>query len=354
MIRPSETSITRVLPLSSDSALRRRFMVVDEPLQGNLRFGLMLEVLDMLAGETALAYVRRFHPEGHVVTAAIDSIRIRHAGDVARDLVFHSSINLVGRTSMEVGIRAEHPGAPPDRIASCYFTMVARSGSGEGATSIPIPPLAYGDDLERHRAEKALARREAHRRELVAASAPPSPEESRLLATLQQAQLEPGFAGLLAGKLVTESWERMYPEQEGVPKTIFGGYLIRRAFELSSICAELVAPDRPVVVAVNRINFFHPVRLDDKLHFTSRVVYTGTTSICVETGIERISRDRTSKAISNICLFTFVNVDRDLMPRPVPKVYPATAAEDASYLEAHRHHQAHLRVREDGVLAMRI
>jgi len=341
--RPNETSISRVLPLSSDPALRRRFMVVDEPMQGNLRFGLMLEVLDLLAGEASLAYVRRFHSEAQVVTAAVDSVRIRHAGDVTRDLVFHARINLVGRTSMEVGIRAEHPGDPPDRIASCYFTMVARSGSGAGATSISVPPLEYGDELERHRAENALARREAYRREQAAASAPPGPEERSLLATLHRDQQEPGFEGLQAGKLVTESWERMYPDQEGVPKTIFGGYLIRRAFELSSICAELVAPDRPVVVAVNRINFFHPVRLDDKLHFTSRVVYTGTTSICVETGIERLSRDRTSKALSNICLFTFVNVDRDLAPRPVPKVYPATAGEDASYLEASRHHQAQLR-----------
>ncbi|HKK02148.1 MAG TPA: acyl-CoA thioesterase, partial [Desulfuromonadales bacterium] len=145
-----------------------------------------------------------------------------------------------------------------------------------------------------------------------------------------------GFNGLLAGKLVADSWERMFPEKENVPTTIFGGYLVRRAYELSSICADLVVPNRPVIVAVNRINFFNPVRLGDKLHYTSRVVYTGKTSVSVEANIERISRDRTSQALSNSCLFTFVNVDKDLSPQPVPTIYPSTYAEDARYLQAYR------------------
>ena len=144
----------------------------------------------------------------------------------------------------------------------------------------------------------------------------------------------------MAGRLVADAWERMYPEQENVPQKIFGGYLIRRAYELSAICSELVAPDRSIIAAVNRINFFHPVRMGDKLHFTSRVVYTNGSFVCVEANIERISRDRTSKALSNSCLFTFVNVDRELVHQPVPPIYPATYAEDARYLAAHRSYQS--------------
>src|SRR5512138_3476897 len=107
MAAPSDTSFSRTLPLSSDAELRRRFMVIDEPLRGNLRFGLLLEVLDTVAEETALEYVRRRHPEARVVTAAVDRIVVRHAADATRDLVFLARINHVGRTSMEVGIRVE-------------------------------------------------------------------------------------------------------------------------------------------------------------------------------------------------------------------------------------------------------
>jgi len=336
MSRPNDTSLYRVLPLGTDLNLRRGYMVVNEPLLGNLRFGRFLEVLDKTAEETALNYVRRFHPEARVVTAAIDEIIIKNAADVTRDIMLSARINHVGRTSMEVGIHVEHPGDPAIHIASCFFTMVARVGVGEQSKSVTIPPLEYIDELEKKRSENAIATRDAHRSEETAAQDPPTREEYELLKRLHQAQEQPDFNGILAGQLVTDSWERMYPDKENVPTTIFGGYLVRRAYELSAICAELVAPNRPVIVAVNRINFFHPVRLGDKLHFTSRVIYTGKTSISIEANIRRISRDRTSQALSNSCQFTFVNVDKELTPQPVPTIYSTTFGEDARYLQAYR------------------
>jgi len=343
MTRPNETSYYQTLPLSTDLALRRRYMVVDEPIPGNLRFGLLLEILDLVAEKTALNYVNRFYPDARVVTAAIDNILVRHAADVTRDIIFHARINHVGRSSLEIGIRVEQPGDPTNHIASCYFTMVARSGMGEGATSVAPPPLEYLDETEQARAKKALSGRDEYRQQQALLTEPPSREEYEMLAALHKAQEEPGFSGLPAGRLVADAWERMYPEQENVPQKIFGGYLIRRAYELSAICSELVAPDRSIVAAVNRINFFHPVRMGDKLHFTSRVVYTSGSFVCVEASIERLSRDRTSKALSNSCLFTFVNVDRELVHQPVPAIYPATYAEDARYLAAHRSYQAIVR-----------
>jgi acyl-coenzyme A thioesterase 9 len=339
MINPVETSCYRTLPISTDPALRRRFMVVDEAIEGNFRFGLLLEELDIMAEQTAIGYVRRFHPEGRVVTAAIDNILVRHAVDVNRDIVLHARINHVGRSSLEIGIRVEHAGDPVTHIASCYFTMVARGGESAGE-SLPLPPLEYRDDLEQRRAQKAISGREEYRQQQASLLEPPSREEFEILSRLHKAQEEPGFSGFTAGRLVTDAWERMYPEQEYVPQRIFGGYLIRRAFELSAICSELVAPDRSIIAAVNRINFFLPVRMGDKLHYTSRVVYTNGSFVCVEANIERVSRDRTVKALSNSCLFTFVNVDTELHHCPVPQIYPNTYQEDSRYLEAHRSYQA--------------
>ncbi|CAH2031944.1 hotdog domain-containing protein [Trichlorobacter ammonificans] len=339
MTTPVETSLHRTLPLTDDLKARRRYMVVDEPVAGNFRFGLLLEDLDIMAEQAALGYARSIHPDAKVVTAAIDNIIVRHVVDIDRDIQIDARINQVGRSSMVVGMRVEHAGNPPTHIASCYFTMVARGGEAAEESRV-LPPLEYRDELEQRRAEKALKERELYRQQQAALKEPPSREEYELLQRLHLAQDDPGFSGLKADRLVVDAWERMYPEQEYVPHRIFGGYIIRRAYELSSICAELVAPNRPIIAAVNRINFFHPVRLGDKLHYTCRVVYTDESFICVEAGIERVSRDRTSKALSNSCLFTFVNVDSDLRHQPVPPIYPTTYAEDARYLAAHRSHRA--------------
>jgi acyl-CoA hydrolase len=342
-MRPSDTDRNQTLDLSRDASLRRRFMVVSEPVQGNLRFGLLLEVLDKVAEETALAYARSVHPEARVVTAAVDNILVRHPADLARDIQCVARINHVGRSSMEVGIRVSQPGDPTLHVASCYFTMVARLGVGDDARSIALPQLEYVGALEEERARRAEERRSEYRAQVSASLAPPSPEEFELLARLHREQEEPGFTGLLAGRQVTDAWERMFPEQENVPRTVFGGFVMRRAYELSAICAELAGPDRPVLAAVNRVNFHHPVRIGDTVHFSSRIVHTAGSLVSVESSIERRSRDRSVRALSNSCLFTFVNVDRQLRPRDALPVYPTTFAEDARLLAARRQHSALLR-----------
>lgn len=348
-MRPIHTSTTRVLALAHDTALRRRFMVVDRPLQGNLRFGLTLEILDALAEDTALSYVRQFQPDARVVTAAIDGIRVLAPADVTRDLLFLARVNYVGRTSLEVGIRVEQNSDPPRHIASCYFTMVARLGEA----SIVIPPLEYGDELERSRLREALERRENNRLREREAQEPPSREEFELLRALRREQHSAG-RGLLARDLVANSWERVYPEQENVPQKIFGGYLVNRAYELASIHAERVASHRPVVAAVNRINFLRPVRIGDVLRFTSRIVYTGRTSIAVDTRIERVGRENTVVDLSNDCMFTFVNVDDDLRPQPVPRIYPTSHDEDTAYLAAYRRSRAHAEWKAESAEAVEI
>src|ERR1035438_9846693 len=98
LTRPIEASLTKTLPLENDQALRRSFIVMDESMSGNFRFGLLLEILDKMAEETSLNYVNRFYPEARVVTAAIDNILVRNPIDVTRDIIFSARINHVGRS----------------------------------------------------------------------------------------------------------------------------------------------------------------------------------------------------------------------------------------------------------------
>ena len=340
-MRPLDTSLERTLPFSTDKKLRRRFMILEKEMPGNIRWGSLLENLDKLAEDIALDYVHQFNPQARVVTAAVDDIALHVPGDITQDVFLRARINYVGNTSMEVGIRVDQDKQANHSLASCYFTMVARMGEGEDAESYSIPPLEYVSDIEKERYEAAKERRKAYRMQLNAFEEPPSKEEYRHLRKLHQAQEEEDFTGLLAGNLIRSNWERMYPEQENVPEKIFGGYVIRRAFELALMHAEKVAPDRPVFVRVNRINFLQPIRIGDKLDFTSRIVYTGNTSLSIEIDIERTSLDQVTKALSNTCVFTFVNVDEEMNPQPVPKVYPTTYAEDERYLKAFRRHKTH-------------
>jgi hypothetical protein len=66
---PHQTSVVRRLKLSTDARLRQRFMVIDEPVKANIRVGLLLELLDKLAEDTALRYAHNVYPNVRVVTA---------------------------------------------------------------------------------------------------------------------------------------------------------------------------------------------------------------------------------------------------------------------------------------------
>lgn len=335
-ITPHDTRHLFVLPFSTDPVLARRFLAKDSNIVGNIRFGKILETLDKVAENTALAYVHRFYPGARVVTAAVDSIVLRNPADTKHDLVFSAQINHVGTSSMEVGIRIECLGEGSSHLASCYFTMVARSTDCGEAKSLTLPPLQYQEGVDTRRYHKAEQRRQLYRDGLAKAEEMPSLDEYLYLKKLHKEQESPDFDGVYAGELILESTCRAYPEQENVPTTIFGGYLIRKAYELAALAAELVAPDRPVPCQVNRINFNQPVLLGDQLKFTAKVVYTGRTTITVQTDIERFSRSDSNKSLSNSCLFTFRNVGNDMNHLPVPCIHPVTYAEDARLLNAYR------------------
>ncbi len=348
---PSELSLTKVIPLSKSPTLRNNFMVIDGEMKANVRFGLLLEIMDTLASDTARMYVNQFYEDAVVVTAAIDNIIVRNAADISKDLFFESRINYVGKTSMEVGIRIEQQN-PTVHIATCYFTIVARRGPQENRVSVELEPLEYKTEIEKKRYQKAKERKENYFRERNLENEPPSKDEYRHLKELHHAQENPDFNGMLASKLTMGSWERTFPAYKNPNQTIFGGYLARRSYELSTMCADLISTKRPVIAAVNRMNFINPVRIGDKLLFKSRIVYTHSAFICVETIINRIGRHE--KRISNLsdsCLFTFLNVDDDLKPYDVDKIYPTTYFEDEKYLQARRSLMSMMTTIKNGILS---
>ena len=116
-------------------------MLIDQPVAGNIRFGKLLEVLDKLAEDVALSYVRRHLPDAGVVTAAVDQIQVRGPADINRDLRLRARINFVGRSSLEVGIRCEHPPGGRDTVYP-YRIVLFHDGRAIGRRDSKSPGAA--------------------------------------------------------------------------------------------------------------------------------------------------------------------------------------------------------------------
>lgn len=122
---------------------------------GNVHGGVIMKLID-----TAAAVAASRHARCNTVTASIDRLDFHHAVYVGDLLFFKAGLNMVGRTSMEVGVRVEAENIFSGEIrhtASAYLTFVALDKEGRPTG---VPPLVLETDEEKRRNREALKRKE--------------------------------------------------------------------------------------------------------------------------------------------------------------------------------------------------
>lgn len=128
----------------------------DANLWGNVFGGVILALVDKVAWVSAAR-----HCENPCVTASFDQVDFRSPIDIGEVVTLKASINSVGRTSMEIGVRVEAEavhGAQRRHTNSCYVTMVAID---EDMKPIPVPRLEIECEDQFRRYQDAEARRRA-------------------------------------------------------------------------------------------------------------------------------------------------------------------------------------------------
>ncbi len=122
---------------------------------GNIHGGVIMKLIDSAAGSVAVRHAR-----ANAVTASIDRLDFHHPVFIGDFVTFKAGLNLVGRTSMEVGIRVESENlmtGEKRHTASAYMTFVALDRSGK---PMPLSPLILETEEEKRRNREAKARRQ--------------------------------------------------------------------------------------------------------------------------------------------------------------------------------------------------
>jgi acyl-CoA hydrolase len=115
-------------------------------------------ILAMMDTASAVCAIR--HARSTCVTASVDRVDFSepiHLGDL---VIMKCSVNYVGRTSMEVGVRVEAEDLETGNrrhTNSCYLTFVAIDRNGK---PLEVPRLVQETDEEIRRYEAAKARRQ--------------------------------------------------------------------------------------------------------------------------------------------------------------------------------------------------
>jgi uncharacterized protein (TIGR00369 family) len=164
----------------SKVTLTQMMEVTDANVTGNVHGGVIMRLVDTAA---ALAAIK--HSGGVALTVAIDEMTFLEPVHIGEVVVLNASVNDVGRTSMECGVRveAQDPLTGDVRhVNSAYLAFVAVDQEGKPR---PVPPLVAESEVERRRKREAKLRRErriAHRGAIEAArnakEEQPVPEEA--------------------------------------------------------------------------------------------------------------------------------------------------------------------------------
>jgi len=212
--------------------------------------------------------------------------------------------------------------------------------------------------------ELAQARRKIRQSTSLETMAP-TQEESELLHQTMSGRLKcKQCVPMVETKM--QSVHLMHPQERNFYGKIFGGFLMREAYELaysaaSSFSADAVGEERggfPTLVAMDDVTFNRPVNVGDVVSMVARVVYTGANEMLLappgsqETSLYQVRVDigiinlRTGKrSVSNEFHFTFMSrapaesaqgSEPAFRTLRVPAVMPRTYQEGMEWLSGRR------------------
>ena len=143
-----------------------------------------------------------------------------------------------------------------------------------------------------------------------------------------------------------ETSELMMPQDANNLGHVFGGVLLSMMDRCAAVSAIRHTHTSCVTVSVDRVDFREPIRLGDLVIMRSSVNFTGRTSMEVGIRVECENLQTGVRRHTNSCYMTFVAVDKDGRPVPVPPIIPQTAVEKRRFAAAAERRRRRLEERE--------
>nr|XP_053642235.1 acyl-coenzyme A thioesterase 9, mitochondrial-like isoform X2 [Cherax quadricarinatus]XP_053642236.1 acyl-coenzyme A thioesterase 9, mitochondrial-like isoform X2 [Cherax quadricarinatus] len=337
-----------LIPLGSNERLREKYVT----FMGGVRIGRLLEDLDVFA--VWLCYKHLKNPRQRedmpspysIVTALVDRIDFNQ-GSILRpdkDIRLSGHVSWAGRSSLEVIITVEQNiDGLWNQVTRAVFVMVARDPLNQGSALVNKLTCETPQEQKLYQAGEINKFHRKHIQEVSLFKVPPNETEKTLVHELFMSMANSKELSFSSKKKPENSiWLEetklknliiCHPEFRNVYNKIFGGYLMRKAFELSWANAFTFSKQRPRALHVDDIMFRRPVEIGSLLYLNSQVVYTEGHHIQISTKASVMDPTTGSINLTNIFHFTYeVN-------QPVPFVLPKTYHEAMLFLDGRRHYQ---------------
>eukprot|EP00298_Acanthocystis_sp_HF-20_P004519 c14850_g1_i1.p1 GENE.c14850_g1_i1~~c14850_g1_i1.p1 ORF type:complete len:310 (+),score=120.33 c14850_g1_i1:82-1011(+) len=232
-----------------------------------------------MAGNIAFKHCRADGYETPLlVTVSVDRISANDRPVISKNMEMSGVVTRVGRSSLDIGmeIRIKDNNEP---WLKANFTFVARNPKNNEA--FKINPLKLETDEQRKLFEEGEKRSLVKKKLRATHPFQLDPNKhQKVQQLLEKAQTQVRLASLADSNSVLMETTKIgnvltcQPQHQNIYGRIFGGFLLRRAFEIAFSGAYMFIGTKPDFVEVDEVVFRHPVDVGDLLIFESKVLYT--------------------------------------------------------------------------------
>ena len=147
-------------------------------------------------------------------------------------------------------------------------------------------------------------------------------------------------SGRIPQESISIMTELVLPAQANLLGNLLGGQLMHLMDIAGALTCRRHSGTEVATVAVDKLEFKHPVKVGEIITVTSKMIWAGRTSMKVKisVGAEDI-RTHTSK-LTNTANFTFVALDGNCRPTEIPPLLPQTDAEKAEFVKEEQRYLA--------------
>jgi len=142
--------------------------------------------------------------------------------------------------------------------------------------------------------------------------------------------------------------ELMMPNMANNLGNVFGGVVLSMVDRAAAVAATRHARRSCVTVSMDRVEFHEPIHLGELVTAKASVNFVGRTSMEVGVYVEAEDLHAGQRRHTNSCYVTFVAIDEDGRPIPVPPVVPETDEEQRRYEDAKVRRARRLEERDSG------
>eukprot|EP00126_Sphaerothecum_destruens_P009599 Sdes_comp20546_c0_seq2m15261 len=279
---PADSFINILYPFKHSKSLTKDYVYH----KGQMRLGKLFESMDALAAACCCKHLNLsllFNSNLSIVTASVDNIRVVSSLDQMEDVLMQGYVIWTGASSAKVrlelfksldDISFTASGLSTRRVylpfMTAAFTIVAiDSTDGKPSCMIPVVPSSAQEKKWFQEEQKKYLERKAEKLNKNKVNASQQLECFNLWFPQSEKKK------IAMSETLAESNHFMFPAARNTHGKVFGGYLMRKSFELAKISViKNCASADPEFLFSSDINFIKPVDIGSILNFKSCVSLT--------------------------------------------------------------------------------